>query len=311
MYSIATRVIDWVREYKPLTSYAVVFVLGILAHGCAVGLWNHYHPFTPQVITKTLEHTTTVLVPGPITTTTVDKLVYIKDKTEAKALLQENAKLHVKVNELTETLASATSHGGGPVEPTIVTVTQDVPTPVHFKDWRLNFTSDGKVAAYDLTQKFEVISTTGRDKAGKPLALVKLFEVGPGTKKTLIPSETTAVLTDDTLPSWHVSPAIIAGFIAGYDVAGPVHSTAKGGLVGVQWLKRGRTSSAEDSVLALATPVYMISATPQIGVLPFSVNLGHIKHQPLKDLWLSPYVGAGFSSFTTIRTVGVAITATF
>jgi hypothetical protein len=45
-------------------------------------------------------------------------------------------------------------------------------------------------------------------------------------------------------------------------------------------------------------------------VLPVSFNLGQIPKQPLKDIWVSPYVGIDWTG-RTVSHVGVSLTATF
>lgn len=222
-----------------------------------------------------------------------------KDKAAIESLLAENQRLSSKVVELTQTIADVSSHGEGPVE-----VPTPAPISVHFKDWRLDFTSDGQKAQYSLSQKFEILSTSGRDKEGKTISLVKLFELGPNGER--VPAnnlKTTAIIADQTTPHLLISPSVQAGFM--------ISLTDKGGIVGLQWLKRGRTPAAEDSTISFATPVVFLTKTvKEAGLLPISINLGQLPHNPLKDVWISPYVGFSLTS-TTPKRVGLAITATF
>jgi hypothetical protein len=46
------------------------------------------------------------------------------------------------------------------------------------------------------------------------------------------------------------------------------------------------------------------------GLLPFSFNLGRIPHQPLTNLWVSPYLGVDVFGRSLSR-VGVVFSATF
>jgi hypothetical protein len=264
---------------------------------------------TPDVqIVQTTPTVKTVYVDVPVLDTkTVTKfLTDPKDRAEVQRLLDENKKLKSQVTQLTSTIAVLQSHGDGPVIVTPATPT--TPALTKFKDWRLYFETDGTVAHYDLTQKFQVLTTTGRDVNGKGIALVNLFEIGPNGEKTLLKAETTAIFADQTKPHWHISPAIQAGLSTTKDTKS---QTVTGGIVGLQWLKKGRTSSAEDTTLAALTPVLFVAKdVTEVGVLPISFNLGAIKHQPLKDLWLSPYVGFDWSTRNLTR-LGIGLTATF
>jgi hypothetical protein len=178
---------------------------------------------------------------------------------------------------------------GVPVGPTLTT----------FKDWRLAFQSDGTTAKYQLNQKFKVFTTTGRQKDGRSYSLVAMNEVG-ANGELLPPSqiETTGIFVDATKPHWMISGALQAGVA--------LTPKAPGAVVGLQWLKRGRTKSAEDSTFAVFTPVIFLSKdTQELGVLPVSINLGRLPKQPLKDFWVSPYIDRTMTHF------GVSITATF
>jgi DNA-binding transcriptional regulator of glucitol operon len=271
-------------------------------------LWKHFNPDMRTI--QTTPQVTTVYVDKPVLTDRiVEKIVSDpKDKAIIKSLMAENAKLSVRVTALSQTIAETQSHGGGiltttpPVEATLTAPA--VPASVHFKDWRLDFRANGDKAAYDLTQKFEVLATTGRDKDGKNISLVKLFELGANGERLPAASlTTTAIFADDTKPHWIIHPAIQAGLA--------ITNNERGAVVGVQWLKRGRTKAAEDSTLALLTPVAFVSQNvKEVGVLPLSVNLGLIKYMPLKDFWVSPYVGADLIKRTPSR-VGLTLTATF
>lgn len=260
-------------------------------------------------IVQTTPEVKTVYVDVPVLDTkTITKIVTDpKDKAEIARLLAENKKLGAQVVQLTNTVAELKSHGDGTVD--VTPPTDTTPAVTHFKDFRLDFTTDGKTAHYDLTQKFQVLSTTGRDKDGKRIALVNLFELGPnGEKFPMSKVETTAIFADETKPHWIVSPAIQAGFSIAKDTS---QKTTPGGIVGVQWLKKGRTKAAEDSSFAALTPVAFISDTvKEAGVLPVSWNLGTVKFSPFKDLWVSPYVGFDLANRKTSR-IGFSLTATF
>jgi len=281
--------------------------------------------------TTNITHNTDNLTPKEV-------IKYVQDDAEVKRLLDENRRLNRKVTLLSETIATFTATGSGEVtivpSPTPeVPVPTPTPTPVDphdpasliqpgdfviragssikFTDFRLNFTSDGRKADYTLTQKFEILQASGRDAAGKPVNTVKLFEIGPGETRTPVTDLTTTnVIADDTRSRWRVGLTMQAG--VGY-TADTIDQTKKGvsAVAGVQWLKRGRTEAAEDSTLSLLTPVVTWTAgTPEVGILPVSFNAGRIKHQPFKDLWLSPYVGWSTDKGKVGR-LGVFITASF
>jgi hypothetical protein len=72
-------------------------------------------------------------------------------------------------------------------------------------------------------------------------------------------------------------------------------------------LSYGRTSAAEDKSWAIMTPTVMLSENATaIGLMPVSFNLGQIPRQPLRDVWVGPWVGTsagkarfGFGIFAT------------
>jgi hypothetical protein len=297
------------------TAYAVLVEVGLPLIIAAFIIW--LWPNAPKpVVTQTTPQTITVQVPVDHIVTK-DVIKYVEDMTNVKRLLAENAKLKIQVQQLSETIAKSHSTGGGNV---VSVPVADVPEPLRpvnpasptvftFTDWRLHFVTDGQTAKYDLTQKFEVLSTTGRNAAGTPVNLVKLFELGPGdVRREITDTKTTTVVADDTRAHWHLSPTIIAGVAFTADVNG---NKSPGGILGVRWLARGRTKSAEDSSLALLSPVVLLSGkTREVGLLPLSVNAGRLKHQPFRDLWLSPYVGL-HAGTRTVGRFGVTLHASF
>lgn len=286
--------VKFLPALKKIAPYLIVLILGVLlTRACAPAP-------KPEVITKVVENTVTVQVPVEKITTKIVK-EYITDTANAERLLKENNALHLRVTELSETLAKYTSQGTGPVVVTPPVQPGD-PTAFTFKDWRLDFTSDGTTANYTLTQKFEVLSTTGRDKDGAPVHLVKLFEIAPsGARLPITDTKTTTIVTDGTRDHWMLGIDLQAGIGVTWNTSG---TNQQGGVVGVQWLKRGRTSAAEDSYVSLLTPVAFASESGiEAGILPVSVNLGRAKYTPFKDIWLSP--------LATPNRLGAVLTATF
>lgn len=261
-------------------------------------------------VTQPLPNTTVVTTTEPtVTIKTVEKVVTDPAQVALiKALLAENSALKVKVTSLTNTVATLNTSGGKGIDGgNIVQVEPDPkrePNQVQgtpsqafkFTDYQLAaaYNSDGSAFTYTLSQEFLVQTTSGYRKDGTKLGLVELYRKGP--KQTLVPiaSKTTEIFADERAPHWIVSPSIEGGL--------GLSTEGKEAVVGVQWLKRGKSPAAEDSSLALLTPAW--STKQGLTLLPVSVNIGSIKHVPFKDIWLSPTVGLN-------KSLGGAITATF
>ncbi len=307
----------------------VVTVLLIIFLVVAALIWRRHDP-VPPVITHPNDTTTNVVLPAE-KLSPKDVIKYVQDDKEVTRLLDENRKLKIRVTQLTETIATLKVTGSGAV--TTIVKSPDIKfdhavvtdpnavandgdyiiragTLINYKDFRLNFSTDGRLARYDLTQKFEILEVAGLDAKGKPTSTTRLFEIGDKDARLEITDiKTVNVFTDPKLRAkWHVGVTLQAGL--GYAVNSQ-NTTQKGGLAvaGVQWLKRGKTESAEDSTLSLLTPVVTFANEQvELGVLPFSLNLGHIKYQPFKDLWVSPSIGWRTG---TIGRLGVVVTASF
>jgi hypothetical protein len=299
-----------------------------LGLGCsyiaAVGLGAYLHAWaiSPPKGTVTVlpGNTTTITVPvDHLVTNTVTK--YVKDTAGAAALMAENTALQARVALLTESLATYQSAPtSGPVT-TVPTASVPVaeqpphttaPTVTRFSDWRLTFTSDGAQATYSLRQRFEILTTQSRLPSGVAMSLVRLYELGPGETRTPIPDITTmAVVADATRVHWSVHLAIQAGAAWAMPYTSPpltvvaaAKTSAFAGIVGAQWLTRGRTHAPGDTWLAIATPVlYLTAGKREFGILPVSLNLGALKRQPFTNLWISPYVSRS--------RIGLGLTATF
>lgn len=280
------------------------------------------------VITHPDANTTNVTLPAD-NLKTKEVIKYVQDDAEVKRLMAENDKLKRKVTQLSETIATYKATGGGKVE--VVTTTLPAPPAdvvvvdstkpgdfviregqmVQFKDFRLDFRTDGRQGQYTLTQKFEVLQASGIDQNGKPFNQVKLFEIGPDEKRTLIEDfKTTNIFADAGRAKWRIGFTVQAG--AGYFAeSGDTTKKAAAGLVGFQWLKKGKTEAAEDSSLAIASPFAILGGdTIQFGVAPVSFNLGRLRFQPFKDLWVSPVVGWDTEK-GSVGKVGVGVTASF
>lgn len=282
--------------------------------------YKHFTHVPAIVTTQVTPTVTATTVDAPVLTEkSVDRIISDpKDKAAIAALLKENAKLKRDVTQLTQSVATVVSHGGTGTDASAGTLTVDAPVgapqspPVtHFKDFRLDFRSDGTTASYDLTQKFEIFTSTARAKDGGLASLVKLYEIGAKGELLPVPGVvTTGIFADQTSPHWFTHLNVQAGVVLAQDTG----SRTTGGMVGLQWLKRGRTKAPEDLKWAALTPVISIgqntgsNSNAEFGLLPLSLNLGSIPHQPFTNLWVSPYVG---TKGLSISRLGLSISATF
>lgn len=285
--------------------YVVDALAILLVVGLGIGAYKVFWAPPNTTIVQTTPDVKTIYVDRPVLTQkTITKLVTDpKDRAEIAKLLAENQRLKSDVTQLVTTIAELKSSGGGTVVVTPPTEPNG-PTLTTFKDWRLDFKTDGKTADYTLTQKFKVFSTTGRQKDGKRFSLVSVSEIGANGEFLPLSTETVGIFADETRPHWLVSPTVQAGL--GVDVSGH-----PGAVVGMQWLKYGRTAAAEDSTFSLLTPVGFLSQNiHEFGVLPVSFNVGSVKYVPLKDFWISPYIGASIGGRNVSR-IGFALTASF
>jgi len=287
-----------------------IFAGVCLATGAALGILAYRWAVTPTV--------RIVTEPGPVQVVTVDKPVivardvtrYVTDTAEVTRLLNEAAAAELRIATLTETVATLKASGAD----TITYVDQPVPggtrtvREAHFKDWRLTFDAVDAAATYSLAQRFEALAAVGKDKSGQPTASVRLFEIGPGeTRTALTDAKTILVAASPDAPRWRLRASVTAG--VGY--AGSLSQMRPGGAVGLRWLAYGTSQSAEDSRWAVASPVLWLDKNGnQIGVLPVSVNLGQIKRQPFRDIWVSPFVGVDLGK-GGMGKIGMVLHATF
>ena len=276
---------------------------------------------------------TTIQVPvGSLTSEVVDDYVEPAYVDLANDLLAENEGLKVLVEELSVSLATATSAGRGdvvvtpletplsspifhigyiPPADTLLEAPPPLPSRVAFNDFRLNFLAEGTEAEYTLSQKFLILNTTGRNEDNVPTNLIRLFEIGPGETRTSIPvTETTTIAAAATPAHWYVKIGVQGGM--GHIVGRTGDEASLTAFIGMPWLKRGTNRSTERTRWAIATPVVAYDYTEtSFGVLPVSLNLGTImseKH-PLTNIWISPYIGT--TTGTSINRVGGLLTVTF
>jgi hypothetical protein len=266
------------------------------------GLFVYQHFKVPVSTTiQTNPDTTTVHVDTPVVTEKVISRIIAdpKDRAQIATLLAANKALALTVTQLTNTTATVKTQGGterGGVVTTTPSSTPGTEATSTYKDWQLNARYTSKTFSYDLTQTYEIVTSTGTNSTGQRTELVKLYQIGPKDERIPVPAKTTAIFAE-TVPHWIWSALTVQGGIAA--VPG-----ALGGVVGVQWLKHGRTTAPSDLTFAVATPVVFVSSgIKELGVLPVSFNLGSLPTQPFTNLWVSPYLSRSQA--------GVTVTATF
>lgn len=329
------KLLDYLKRYRftSLKDFGLFFIaeavpvivlpLGIIAFM----MWLWPAPKPDMVVSEPAPGSTTVQVRAPeLTPAVIERIVQVEDKARVNALLAENAKLKAQVTSLTQTVATLRSTGEGTITqvPT-ETVPEELrpadpiqsPNVFAFKDWRLEFVHDGKIAKYLLTQKFRIYTTIGRNKDGVPIARSTLDEITPtGTIPAMV-ENTLLVQVDQTIPHWLVSPAIQAGFGVAVttspttiDDGLSLADRSKGAVVSLQWLKYGRTKAAEDSTVALLSPgIFLTADAHEFALLPISMNLGQLPGNPLNDVWVSPFVTGTVSK--PLSRVGIVFGSTF
>lgn len=252
-----------------------------------------------------------------LTTKTVTKYVQTQDRAAVARLMKDNAALNSTVQQLTISLAEAKSSGSGPViitppptnsTPTVV----EVPIALKFKDWRLDFQSDGVTANYTLSQKFSIINTLGRNENNVPVNIVRLFEINEKDQRIPIPTiETTTIYAQPTRQHFYVKPTLQGGVAVLPNVTETMDaSTTSAFSVSIPWWKRGTTQAVESTRYAYLTPAATFSdGDITLGVMPASVNVGTIKYLPVTDLWFSPYAGVSIKS--NQKKFGIVFSTTF
>lgn len=294
-------------------------VVGALVLGAAIIIggitaWGKLHPTTTTTTPSVVPGTTITTVSTPtIEVREVDRVVSDPaQEARIKSLLAENAKYKIAVTSLTTTIGELQEKGGLgvnggvittelPVQPTSVGKSEEVLVSTYdFKDGQLSakYTSDGAGFTYNLTQSFNVLTTTGKDKSGVTTSVVKLFQVGPNGSSVEVPGATTQVNATPTPVRWLVGPRIQGGFSLG-------PTGERGGVISLQWLRRGRSLSAEDSSLALLQPALTITQSgAKLALVLGNVNLGRIPHQPFVNIWLGGTINLD-------KQVGLTVSATF
>jgi len=260
------------------------------------------YELTPKV--KTVEIRVPVL-----TERVLREYIRVEDREAVDALMDENSRLKVRVNQLSIALAQATSSGGGIPKWTFSSSTACDAT-VRFKDYRLTFESTADRASYTLSQRFSLLHTTGKNSRGITTNLFQLYELGPDNQRQLIPiTESTTFVTSPTPEGWYVKPTFQAGWGIQYQFSD--RTKQRVAVFALPWLKHGKTRSTEDTRWSFLTPA-LIAGTdsqPSFGVLPVSFNLGTIPRTPFTNVWLSPYLGT--TDRQTLSRGGVFVSVTF
>lgn len=299
---------------------------GLIIIGGIIG-WGkwHHHPDVP-VVNHPIPGITTVIVPGSITTKEI--IQYIADpqqQTLIDHLLKQNAKYKIEISSLTSSVGELQQKGrigenGGTIsrEPDTTAPDRRI-DPVHsagsslstrvlsgppagftFKDDQLNahYTSDGKGFDYALSQHFSVVTTTGKDRNGKGVSLVQAYQIRNGSSVE-IPITSTEIFVRPSASRWFIGPRIQGGLSVG-------QTGQPGGVAGLQWLRRGRTQSAEDTSFAFLEPALTVGKDgAKLALIPITINLGSRgRFNPFHNIWLGP-------SLNLDKQLAINLTATF
>ena len=293
-----------------LLSAKVMRTIGYVVLALLAGMFVYAKFSSPNVVERVIDNTRVVTVEVPVLT---EKIVTKflkdpKDKAIIEALLKQNAKLQADVLSFSQTIAELKQSGGvnagGVVTVTPPVISQEAPQYT-YKDFQLTAVYQKDNFTYDLHQTFEVLSTTGRAKDGSRVGLTNVFQIGKDGKRIPVPAKTTVLFADEATTRWFVHGGVQAGVGMTFGATGPAQTAAqqKGGVVAFQWLKRGKSKSAEDLSFSLLSPAVFFGTARDFGVLPVSINLGHIPRQPFSNLWASPFMS---------RTrIGIILSATF
>ena len=265
----------------------------IVGMGLGIGLSSWWGNREPRTVTVWKDNIKEVLIDRPVLRTR-DVVKVVEDKTNIRRLMDEAKARDEQITALTETITELRATGQGAV------IIRD--NEVHFKDWRLTFDAKDYQATYSLTQKFEAVTAVGKDRTGRPTATTAMFEIGPeGQRMPLPATKTTLVAALPDSDRWRAHFAIQLG---GGVTALAVGDNPPVAVVAGQWLTRGTGPEAENSLWAALTPALVLgTGVHEVGLLPFSLNVGKLPKQPFRDLWVSPLV--------TRNRMGVVVTATF
>lgn len=270
--------------------------------------WCSHQPETQTLIKEVQGPTIYVDKPRDVV-----RYVPTEDRKQVEALLKENETLKLKVNVLS-VVTAMTPIDLPPTKGVVVITTPPNDTVPHttFNDWRLHFDSDGKTAQYSLNQKFTILNTVAKDEKNQIVSTTKLYEVGPGTTKTLIPNtENTVIAVDPTVAHFYVQGGVQGGWT--WMRNGDTGAAAPQAFaVAVPWLKHGSSIAPADTRWAFLTPAATYSKMEKsAGVMPLSLNVATLPglRKPFTDIWVSPYLGT--TTGKSLNRLGLMITFTF
>lgn len=284
---------------------ALVSEIALIVAVLGSGVWLGHHFTKPETVTSIVHDTKQVEVKVPVLTEKVmDRIVTDpKQQVLINQLVKENRELKLRPTTITTTtVASAESGGTGGSDASKIT---NIPNTENgktksfqFKDFQLTaqYLSDGSKFEYKLDQKFNIVTSTAKDKDGKSVSLVNVFQTTPSGPKKL-QAETTAISVTNDQAKWFVSPRIQAGFAMDT-------TKAKSGIGSFQWLKHGKSGDPKDIKVAVLSPGVVVGEVVKPALLPISINLGAIPKQPFSNLWVSPWID-------TTKRIGFSVTATF
>ena len=308
---------------------SLTHIVGLLLLNALLFWGSSYFSKTDAIITTIAPGIKTIQVPvDTLTPKVITEYVKVEDRAVVNKLLKENESLKIRVQQLTIGTGTSTSHvpqGAGTT--TVVTKSESPsstpaePQTIFYDDkWRLKFWTDGKNSEYWLKQKFVVTTSSGFDEKKIPVSITKLYEVGREGERIEIPMEDiTTIATMNNRMRWYLRPSFQAGFVAHpkqtttvlNNQATKALTATANGIIAVPFIKRGTDTVPERTKLSILTPALSISSNGvSVGVLPGSLNIGHSKHMPFSDLWISPYIGI-VKDNSKNNQFGIAVTATF
>lgn len=258
----------------------------------------------------------------------IDRYLPPKSRGPAKEALDSAKKNGTNVDQLGVGNAESTSVGEGTVTITTLPLTGSTPLvvqPFTFTDgWRLKLTSDGIVnpstktvkGTYELTQRFVITNTVGRDRNNLLTSDIKLFELDQHDTPREIDmtsSYTIATKASDTRPraKFYVKPTLQGGVaVLPGSTQTPTGDTSSAFTVAIPWWKRGTARAVETTRYAYLTPTATLNnADITVGMTPVSFNIGTVQHLPVTDMWASPYLGISLK--TNQKKFGVVFSTTF
>lgn len=267
---------------------------------------------TTVTVTNTVTGPTVTVYRDVVQYKDVVKYVPVADQTVVKALLAENEALKLKVQSLSLTTHTTPINLPATTGPVIMVANPASPIPdTVFDDWRLHFKSNGKTAAYTLTQKFTILNSIGRDANNVAVATTKLYEIGPGETKTLIPtSESLLIVTGPPTARFYLKLGVQGGW--GLVRTSTGTTAPPSAIVALPWLHRGSTTAPGDTRWSFLTPAGTYNKTEKsVGILPISLNVGTLPgiRTVFTNIWVAPYFGT--TTGKSVNRIGFGLVVKF